>query len=100
MLRVILDESLDDHEYLNEFCVNLDELKKSLWSFDLVKIERATGIPLNQIQKAARIISQQGPSSILYALETIDNDFKRSCIEALVNLALVTGNIGYTMRII
>lgn len=94
MLRVILDESLDDHEYLNDFCINLDELKKSLWTFDLVKIERATGVPANQIQKSARIISQQGPSSILYALETIDKDFKRSCIEALVNLALVTGNIG------
>ena len=36
IIRVILDESLDDHEFLAEQCNNLTEFKNDIWSYDLV----------------------------------------------------------------
>ncbi len=94
MLRVIIDESLDDHEFVADSCENLDDLRNALWAFDLIKIERITGIPQSQIQEAARLFASNKPGAILYALETLVPELRDDCVRALVNLALITGNIG------
>ena len=94
MLRVILDESLDDHDFLADNCENLDELRNALWAFDLLKVERITGLSRDDIQAAARVFATTKPASILYALETLVPRVREDCARALVNLALVTGNVG------
>ena len=94
MLRTIMDESLDDHEFLADHCANLDELRNALWGFDLIKVERITAIPQAQIQAAARVVATTKPAAILYALETVTPEVREDCVRALVNLALATGNIG------
>ena len=94
MLRVIVDESLDDHEFVAERCDNIRELKSSLWTFDLIKVEEITGIDQATIQEAARIFARGGPCAILYGLETVAPKLRDGCVKALVNLAMVTGNVG------
>lgn len=94
MLRVIIDESLDDHEFLAGCCENSEDLTNSLWDFDLMKVERTTGIPQSRIQEAARLFAATKPGAILYALETLEPQARESCVRALVNLALATGNLG------
>ncbi len=94
MLRVIMDESLDDHEFLADCCENLDDLVNTLWAFDLIKVEQATGIPQAQIQAAARLFASTKPGAVLYGLETVEPRFRDSCVRGLVNLALATGNLG------
>ena len=94
MLRVILEESLDDHEFVRDICDNLDGLKNSIWAFDMLKVERVTGLAQADIREAARLFARSKPSSILYALETLAPSLREDCARALVNLALVTGNLG------
>ena len=94
MLRVIVDESLDDHEFLADSCEDVDSLKNDLWDFDLLKVERITAVPVEQIQAAARLFASTKPGAILYALETVAPEFREACVRALVNLSLFTGNLG------
>ena len=94
MLRVIFDESLEDHQFVAERCENLDGLKNSLWSFDLIKVEAITGIRQSDIQGAARLFASTSPGAILYGLETLAQQSREACAQGLVNLALVTGNVG------
>lgn len=94
MIRVIIDESLDDHQMLSETCKNVDQLKNSLWDLDLIKVESITGIASSEIQSAARMLATSSTSAFLYALETLTPHARKSCVEALVNMALVTGNVG------
>ena len=94
MLRVILDEALGDHEFQRNSCDNLDALKNSLWSFDMIKVERATGLSQDEIREAARLFARSKPGAILYALETLESALREDCVRALANLALVTGNLG------
>ena len=94
MLRVILDESLEDHEFVRENCDNLDGLKNSLWAFDMLKVERATGLPQADIREAARLFARSKPGAILYALETLAPSLREDCVKALANLVLATGNLG------
>ncbi len=94
MLRVILDEALGDHEFQRDSCDNLDALKNSLWSFDMIKVERVTGLPQADIREAARLFARSKPGAILYALETLVPELREDCVRALTNLALITGNLG------
>jgi predicted molibdopterin-dependent oxidoreductase YjgC len=94
MLRVIVDESLDDHEFLSANCEGVDTLRNNLWSFDLLKVERITGVPQAHIQAAARAFAGGSAGAILYALETLPRELREGCVQALVNLALATGNVG------
>ena len=94
MLRVIVDESLDDHDFLADYCDGFTDLRNSLWEFDLLRVERITGVPRDQIQAAARLFASTGPAAILYALETLSEEARAECAQTLVNLALVTGNVG------
>ena len=94
MLRVIVDESLDDHEFLAERCDGVRELKNSLWAFDLIRVSEVTAIPQEEIQAAARLFAGSSPAAILYALETLAPDLRDACVRGLVNLALATGNLG------
>ena len=94
MLRVIMDESLDDHDFLADSCEGLDSFRNALWAFDLIRVERTTGIPQAEIQAAARLFASTKPGAILYGLETVTSDLREDCVRALVNLALATGNVG------
>ena len=94
MLRVILDESLDDHDFLAERCENPEDLRNSLWGFDLIRVEAITGVPQSQIQAAARTFAADRPAAILYALETMEPGLHAGCVRALANLSIATGNLG------
>lgn len=94
MIRVILDESIDDHGFLAESCENVSEFRNAIWGFDLIQVERITGVSQSEIQVAAREFAGGKPAAILYALETLPREIREECSRALVNLALVTGNVG------
>ncbi|MCH8309789.1 MAG: molybdopterin-dependent oxidoreductase [Chloroflexi bacterium] len=94
MIRVILDESIDDHDFLAESCQDVAEFRNAIWGFDLIQVERVTGVAQSEIQAAAREFAASKPAAILYALETLPRAIREECSRALVNLALVTGNVG------
>ena len=94
MLRVIMDESLDDHDFIADNCGGERELKSSLWEFDMLKVERLTGVPGDEIRSAARLFAASKPGAIMYGLETVPAESRDACAAGLVNLALATGNVG------
>jgi predicted molibdopterin-dependent oxidoreductase YjgC len=94
IIRVILDESLDDHDFMADSCDNTSGFRNSIWGFDLIQVERVTGVPQAEIQSAAREFAAGKPAAILYALETLPKEEREECVRSLINLALVTGNLG------
>ncbi len=94
MLRVIVDESLDDHEFIESRCDGVEPFKNNLWAFDLLRVERITGVPHEAIQEAARLFAKADSGAILYGLETVSPESRDAVVRHLINLALVTGNVG------
>ena len=94
ILRVIVDESLDDHEFVAGNCENVAAMKNSVAAFDLIRVSDATGISQERIQETARLFAASAPAAVLYGLETVAADLREECVRAIVNLALATGNIG------
>ena len=94
MLRAIVDESLDDHEFLADRCDGVAQFRNSLWKVDLIKVAEITAITQAEIQAAAREFAGSSPCAVLFGLETLAPELRDGCVRALVNLALVTGNVG------
>ena len=95
MIRAIWDQSLDDHEFLSEYVENVQAFRNSIiQEFDLARVEVLTGVAQDDIRAAAVTFAEENPGAILYGLETLPKGMREECSRALVNLALVTGNIG------
>jgi predicted molibdopterin-dependent oxidoreductase YjgC len=95
MIRAIWDQSLDDHDYLSRYVEDVQAFRNSIiQEFDLARVERLTGVAQDEIRTAAMSFAEEKPGAILYGLETLPVDLHEACSKALVNLALVTGNVG------
>ena len=104
LLKTIVEEGLDQKEWLKERCQENDELldsnqpgrdlSRNLETLDMDSISQETGVPCDQIREAARVYAGSGASAVLYALDNIPLGLQRDCVIALADLALLTGNIG------
>ena len=94
MARTIMDEALEDQEYVIKNCSGSDELKRSLWDFDLEVVSRVTGVEVTQICRAARILAENAPASVLFGVDTVPVESQSALTHAIINLSLITGSIG------
>ena len=94
MLKVVLDEGLQDEQFLAQRCQGLEELRASLAPFTLEAVAAETGVPAEQVQAAARLFAASGPASIIYSLESTPSETQAAASRAIADMALVTGNIG------
>jgi len=92
--RAILDEALENKEFVGSRIENAEELKQSLWTFDLAKVSRDTGIEDAQIRRAARIFAESDAGAILLGNDGLYTAAAEHLVDAVVDLAAITGNIG------
>jgi formate dehydrogenase major subunit len=94
MMRIIVDEGLLDASFIESRCENFDDFKESLKNFDILTVEKITGVPKEDIIEAARCYATNKPASILYAMGITQHIHGTDNVMATSNLALLTGNIG------
>ena len=94
MLRAILDEGLQDDAFIAEHSGGLDALRESLAGYTLDAVADATGVVADKIAAAARAFAQAGSAAIVYALDNVAQAERAPVTDALLNLALATGNLG------
>jgi len=94
MARVILDEALEDKDFVRDRLDGVDEFKKAIWSFDLMRVSQITGVTEDEIRTAARIYGNGSPASLLHGTDGIVPEDHADLLAAVMNLALMTGNIG------
>jgi len=94
MMKVIIDEGLMDVDFVESRCANFDAFMNSLASFDLGQVEAITGVPADNIAKAARIYATNPPASILYAMGLTQHTHGTDNVTAVADLAMLTGNVG------
>ncbi|NQW20905.1 MAG: molybdopterin-dependent oxidoreductase [Chloroflexi bacterium] len=96
MTRIIFDETLESKEFVGSRVEYVDQLKQSLWTFDLAKISRDTGVEDSQIRRAARIFAGSDAGAILLGNNGLSDVGTEHLVDAVVNLAATTGNLGNT----
>ncbi|MGD9333903.1 MAG: formate dehydrogenase subunit alpha [Desulfobacterales bacterium] len=94
MMRIIIDEGLEDKEFIEKRTKGFDELKTYLMTLDLKEIENITTISLDVIKEVARIYAAANRACILYNSGIAQHGAGIENIKALADLALLTGNYG------
>ncbi len=94
MAHVILKEGLHNDEFINERTEGFDEWKKSIETFTPQNASKITGIPEEEIIKAAKLYGGSRKAGIFYAMGITQHTHGTDNVNAVANLALLTGNIG------
>jgi formate dehydrogenase alpha subunit len=94
MVKVIFDENLLDQDFIEQHFLDTTAVRESIAAFSLDDIYRSTGVPATEIQEAARKFAENCPATVLVALDNIWQPQRASCVTAIGNLLLSTGNFG------
>ena len=94
MGAAIVDEGLVDEEFLRTRITEFDEYRDFIREFLPEKAEAICGVPAAKIRQAARMYATAKPSLSVHGLGMTEHVQGTEGIMALVNIALLTGNIG------
>jgi formate dehydrogenase alpha subunit len=94
MMNVITREGLVDEAYVGDRTEGFGELQAVVAAYTPERVEEISGIPADDLRRAARMYASHRPAAILYAMgitqHTVGTDNVKSC----ANLAMLTGNVG------
>ncbi|MBN1323143.1 MAG: formate dehydrogenase subunit alpha [Methanotrichaceae archaeon] len=94
MMKVIIDEGLEDRDFITERTVGFEDLKKSLQDYSLEEAAKLTGIPASDIIRAARAYARSPASALLYSMGITQHVCGTDNVKACATLSLICGQIG------
>jgi len=94
MMRVILDEGLEDESFIASRTVGIDELREHLSSLNLEEVEAISGVPLETIREAAIAYARAETGCVLYDQGLNQHISGTDNVKALASLALLAGHYG------
>jgi len=94
MMHVIIKENLFDEAYVNSRTVGLDDLKKCVAQYTPEYVQKITGIPQDDLVRAARLYAGAPAASVLYAMGITQHISGTDNVKSLANLVMLCGNVG------
>nr|WP_268238119.1 formate dehydrogenase subunit alpha [Deinococcus daejeonensis] len=92
--KFILDNGLEDKDFLRERVNGLDEFRASIEEYTLERAERETGLSAATLEALARRIAGEERVCILWAMGVTQQCGGTDTSAAISNLLLITGNYG------
>lgn len=94
LMHIILEQGWEDQPFIKERTVGFANLKELLREYTPAYVERVTGIPEEQLYKAAEIYATSESAQIFYTLGITEHTTGTDNVMSLANLAMLTGNLG------
>lgn len=94
MMKIVLDEGLEDTDFINSRTTGIEELREHLSQLDLKKMEDISGVSLEKMKKAARWFAEAETGCVLYNQGLNQHSTGTDNVKALATLALLTGQYG------
>ena len=94
MINVILEEGLENKEYIEKNTEDFHKLKEVVVKYTPEAAAEICGVSAEDIRKAARLYGAANSASILYCMGITQHHNGTDNVMSLSNLALVTGNLG------
>lgn len=96
--HVIATEGLTDQEFINERC-DTEAFARWMAFISLPEnspevVEAQSGVPAEELRKAARLFATSGNGAIYYGLGVTEHSQGSTMVMGMANLAMATGNIG------
>ncbi|MBN1963797.1 MAG: molybdopterin-dependent oxidoreductase, partial [Anaerolineae bacterium] len=94
LAHVILAEGLQDQAFIDARTENFAAWKEVIDQYPPEYVSQITGVPAEDIVRAARIFGGSRPASIFYAMGITQHTVGHANVTAVANLAMLTGNMG------
>lgn len=93
LMRIILDENLADDLFIEMRTENFFALRDRLYRLNLDQVCEQTGLSLADLRRAALLYGRAQKAVICYCLGVTQHVCGTANVEALANLAMLTGNV-------
>jgi formate dehydrogenase alpha subunit len=94
MMHVILENNWHDPSFIEERTEGFEEFKKAVEEYTPEKCAEITGIPAEDIIKAAEYFGTAETATLIYCMGITQHTTGVDNVKCLANLAMLTGNIG------
>lgn len=94
MIKVIIDNELQDDEFIKNRTKGFDELKETVQKYDLETVSEITHISPETIEELAIEYAKADKAAIVYSLGITEHSHGADNVMSTANLAMLTGNIG------
>jgi len=94
LLHILFDKGWEAKKFLKQRCENLEALKAKVQDYPPQKVEAITGVPMAQLEAAARLYHQAERALLAYGMGITQYSSGTNNVIAISNLTLATGQIG------
>lgn len=94
LMYVILDEGLEDREYIEANTVGLEQLEAEVQKYDPTSASAICGIDEDTIRNVARIYAKAGSAMSIWTMGINQSTHGSDGVVGINNLNLITGNVG------
>ena len=92
--HVIVKENLQNNDFIGKQTEGFDNWKESLEEFTPGRVREITGVPEEEIIRAARIYGGSRRAGIFYTMGITQHTCGTDNVRTVANLAILTGNVG------
>ncbi len=94
LMHVILDEGLEDREYIDKHTTGLEAVEQLVANYDPISAAKICGIDEDSIRHVARLYARAGAAMSIWTMGINQSTHGSDGVVGINNLNLVTGNIG------
>ena len=94
LMHVILREGWHDEAFVAERTENFEEFEAIVKEYTPDVASQISGVPAEQIEKAARMLAEHRPGSLLYSMGITQHTSGVANVMSCANLQMLLGNIG------
>ncbi len=94
IMHVIIREGWHDEEFIAKRTEGFEDLKKTVEKYPPEVAAEITGVPVAQIEEAARIMAENRPGALLYAMGITQHTCGVNNVMSCANLQMLLGNMG------
>ncbi|MCF8029902.1 MAG: formate dehydrogenase subunit alpha [Desulfohalobiaceae bacterium] len=94
LMHIILQRGWQDQAFIDERTEGFDELASILRGYTPDYVTSVTGIPAEELHRAAELLGTEHPASLFYAMGITQHANGTDKVKVLADLAMLTGNVG------
>jgi formate dehydrogenase alpha subunit len=94
LMNVLLAEDLWDKAFVEQRTENIEELRAVVAKYTPEYAEQITGVPADDIRRAARLLAAHKPAALLYAMGITQHVTGHQNVLSCANLQMLLGNMG------
>jgi assimilatory nitrate reductase catalytic subunit len=94
IIHILIDSDLIDHEYIDRHTSGFDALYESVREYTPARVSEITGVPVELLFRTASLYGNARAAFIGWTMGVNHSSKGTETVNAINNLALITGNIG------